>query len=189
PAPGGGEVAEELDAAIDVLDDDVLEVRAEEAGQRRREVCGRLDAVGEQAGEGRVLRLDERLRASADALAARVHLRERVEARPLLARLRLRLFERLLALGDLAAEDGEALLHRRLLLGARHLSRAQILDRARELLGPRAELEEVALPLLTLGRELLLAGVHLVLPADEALELRLGPGDRLLRLAHELAEL
>ena len=75
-----GEVREELDATGDVVDDDVLEMRAEEAGERCRQVGGRLDAVGEEPREALVLRLDERLGAGADALATGVHLGERVEA-------------------------------------------------------------------------------------------------------------
>ena len=162
---------------------------AEEARERRRQLGGRLDAVREEAREALVLRLDERLGAGTDALATRVHLGERVEARALLRALDLRFLERMLAERDGTTKVGEALLELGALLGRGDLAGTKIVDRERELLGASAQLEDVALALLALGRLLLLADDHVLLATVEALELRLRAGDLRVRAAHGLAQL
>src|SRR5690606_9191913 len=45
----GAQLVEELDAALRIADDDVLEPLAEEPRERRRELLGRLDAIGDEA--------------------------------------------------------------------------------------------------------------------------------------------
>src|SRR5262249_14463866 len=80
---------EQSDAACDVVNDHVLQSGAEEAGERLRELLGGLDSIGDETRDARVARADERLRADADALEARVHLLERAVARALPGELRL----------------------------------------------------------------------------------------------------
>src|SRR5690606_13232694 len=50
-----GELGEERDAAIEVLDDDVLEVASEQPRERARELGWGFDAIGQEADERLVL--------------------------------------------------------------------------------------------------------------------------------------
>ena len=78
------QIGEQLEAVREVAHDDVRESRPKEARERRDELRGRLDAVDQEAGDGLVVTLEERLHARADALVAGLHLEEGVHARPLL---------------------------------------------------------------------------------------------------------
>ena len=113
------ELGEELEAAVEVLDHHVFQVIAEETRESGREIGRRFDAIGEEAGEGLVFGVDERLGASADAFTTRMQLGERVQPRAFATRLRLRLVEASFALADLATEIAEAHVEGFALLDAR----------------------------------------------------------------------
>ena len=168
-------------ACVEITHDHVLQPGPERGGERLRVLGGGLEVVGDEARHARVALLDERLHAGADALEARLHLLERVEARAGARELALGLFEGPLADDDRRLELAQALLEARLLGGARDAACAQVVDRAADLLGARGVLDPRELEGLAHGLHLGEPGGDVGLASLEARQARLGARD--LRLA------
>ncbi len=182
----GRELGEEGDAALDVVDHHALEPLAEQPRERRRQLGRRLQPIGDEPDERRILRREQRLHAGADALEPRVQLLERAEAAALLRELVLRVVDLLVeadrTLAELAHLDVEA----HLLVGRDPFALGE-LRRVTDQLAP-AVLEVLTLELEAthLVLELHLALAHLGEAALEAGERGFGGGDLGLRLRDAL---
>src|SRR5690606_21994654 len=74
------ELREQLDAGGLVLDHHRLQARAEQAGDRLRELLGRFEAIGDHAADARVVAREQSAGAGADALHAAMQILERALA-------------------------------------------------------------------------------------------------------------
>src|SRR5690606_11745039 len=190
------EEAHGLERGLGVAHDDVLEPRAEGAGEGAGELGRALDAIGEQtedaalgARRGALAEAGhEGTHAGAHALEAGLDLLERAEAAALLADLVAESVDGAHGGLELVAEALELGLDRGAALGGVFLAAAEPLEAGGELFALLLGVGDARLELGALHREALLAPGGLLAAAERALERGVGARDAHADLARALAE-
>src|SRR6185369_8003385 len=171
------QLGQQIDLRGRVSDDDARQARAEQTGERVRQMLGRLDTIGDHAEHARIALLrEQRAGATAHAFQTAMQVFQRAQAIALRAELVLHRVDAALALQRAAAQTRELGFQLGAFVLGEALALGELSDAVFERLLAREAVRKFTGQLVALGRQAVVAHARLDQALRDAVQTRLGRG-------------